>query len=39
MSSLALEVVDLDKSFVRGSERVHAVRGVSFSLRPARWSA
>jgi putative ABC transport system ATP-binding protein len=29
-----LEVVDLDKSFVRGSERVHAVRGVSFTLRP-----
>jgi ABC-type lipoprotein export system ATPase subunit len=36
MSELrALEVVDLDKSFVRGSERVHAVRGVSFVLRPA----
>ena len=34
MRSLALEVVDLDKSFVRGSERVHAVRSVSFSLRP-----
>ena len=33
-SPLALEVVDLDKSFVRGSERVHAVREVSFSLRP-----
>jgi putative ABC transport system ATP-binding protein len=34
MTDLALEVVDLDKSFVRGSERVHAVREVSFSLRP-----
>jgi putative ABC transport system ATP-binding protein len=34
MTELALEVVDLDKSFVRGSERVHAVREVSFSLRP-----
>lgn len=30
---VALEVVDLTKSFVRGSERVEAVRGVSFSLR------
>jgi ABC-type lipoprotein export system ATPase subunit len=30
----ALEAVDPDKSFVRGSERVHAVRGVSFVLRP-----
>ena len=30
---VALEVVDLDKSFVRGSVRVHAVRGVSFSLQ------
>jgi putative ABC transport system ATP-binding protein len=29
-----LEVIDLDKSFVRGSERVHAVRGVSFTLQP-----
>jgi putative ABC transport system ATP-binding protein len=29
-----LEAVDLDKSFVRGSERVHAVREVSFALRP-----
>jgi putative ABC transport system ATP-binding protein len=29
-----LEAVDLDKSFVRGSERVHAVREVSFVLRP-----
>jgi ABC-type lipoprotein export system ATPase subunit len=29
---VALEVVDLAKSFVRGSERVEAVRGVSFSL-------
>jgi putative ABC transport system ATP-binding protein len=33
MTELALEVVDLDKSFVRGSERVHAVREVSFSLK------
>jgi putative ABC transport system ATP-binding protein len=32
--SPALEVVDLNKSFVRGSERVEAVRGVSFELRP-----
>jgi ABC-type lipoprotein export system ATPase subunit len=31
---LVLEAVDLDKSFVRGSERVHAVRGVSFVLHP-----
>ena len=30
----ALEVLDLDKSFVRGSERVQAVRSVSFSLQP-----
>jgi ABC-type lipoprotein export system ATPase subunit len=30
---VALEVVDLTKSFVRGSERVEAVREVSFSLR------
>lgn len=29
-----LEAIDLDKSFVRGSERVHAVREVSFELRP-----
>jgi ABC-type lipoprotein export system ATPase subunit len=29
---VALEVVDLAKSFVRGSERVDAVRDVSFSL-------
>ena len=29
-----LEAVDLDKSFVRGSERVNAVRRVSFVLRP-----
>jgi putative ABC transport system ATP-binding protein len=29
-----MEAVDLDKSFVRGSERVHAVRAVSFQLRP-----
>ena len=29
----AVEVVDLDKSFVRGSERVEAVQGVSFELR------
>ena len=34
MTDFALDVVDLDKSFVRGSERVHAVREVSFSLRP-----
>jgi ABC-type lipoprotein export system ATPase subunit len=33
-TDVALEVVDLDKSFVRGTERVHAVRSVSFSLRP-----
>jgi putative ABC transport system ATP-binding protein len=32
--TFVLEAVDLDKSFVRGSERVHAVRGVSFVLRP-----
>jgi ABC-type lipoprotein export system ATPase subunit len=32
--SSLLEVVDLDKSFVRGSERVEAVRGVSFELQP-----
>ena len=31
---LVLEAVDLDKSFVRGSERVQAVRDVSFALRP-----
>ncbi len=30
----ALEVADLNKSFIRGSERVEAVRGVSFSLKP-----
>ena len=30
----ALEVVDLSKSFVRGSVRVEAVRNVSFSLQP-----
>jgi putative ABC transport system ATP-binding protein len=30
---VALEVVDLTKSFVRGSERVEAVKGVSFSLK------
>ncbi len=30
---VALEVVDLTKSFVRGSERVEAVRNVSFQLR------
>jgi putative ABC transport system ATP-binding protein len=29
----ALEVVDLEKTFVRGTEEVHAVRGVSFELR------
>ena len=33
MTELALDVVGLDKSFVRGSERVHAVSDVSFSLR------
>jgi putative ABC transport system ATP-binding protein len=32
-ADVALEVSDLDKSFVRGSVRVHAVRGVSFVLR------
>jgi ABC-type lipoprotein export system ATPase subunit len=31
---VTLEVVNLEKSFVRGSERVHAVRGVSFVLHP-----
>ena len=31
--SVALQVVELDKSFVRGSVRVHAVRGVSFALQ------
>ena len=30
----AVEVLDLSKSFVRGSVRVEAVRGVSFSLQP-----
>jgi putative ABC transport system ATP-binding protein len=32
--AFVLEAVDIDKSFVRGSERVHAVRSVSFALRP-----
>jgi ABC-type lipoprotein export system ATPase subunit len=33
-TDLVVEAVDLDRSFVRGSERVHAVRGVSFALLP-----
>ena len=32
--SPVLEVVDLSKSFVRGSERVEAVRNVTFTLQP-----
>jgi putative ABC transport system ATP-binding protein len=34
VSPPALDAVDLNKSFLRGSERVHAVRAVSFSLQP-----
>jgi ABC-type lipoprotein export system ATPase subunit len=30
----AVDAVDLNKSFLRGSERVHAVRAVSFTLQP-----
>jgi putative ABC transport system ATP-binding protein len=30
----ALDVAGLDKTFVRGSERVHALRSVSFVLQP-----
>ena len=33
-TDLVVEVIDLDKSFVRGSERVHAVRRVSLALLP-----
>jgi putative ABC transport system ATP-binding protein len=29
-----VDAVDLNKSFLRGSERVHAVRAVSFTLQP-----